>query len=92
MLGLSDRGVEKFLPLLDCRGSKSSIDRDVGAAGQRAQDLHRQAPRMRVRVVGVDGRLQAAEDRGLETSGPGRRWRGRTGGCCSWWGSGREEG
>jgi len=67
MLGLSDRGVERFLPLLDCRGSKSSIDRDVMAAGQRAEDLHRQAPRMRVRVLGVDGTgaAMAGADRGV---------------------------
>jgi hypothetical protein len=67
MLGLSDRGVETFLPLLGCRGSKSSIDRDVMAAGERACDLHRQAPRMRVRVLGVDGTgaAMAGQDRGL---------------------------
>lgn len=67
MLGLSDRGVEKFLPLLDCRGGKSSIDRDVMAAGQRAQDLHHQAPRMRVRALGVDGTgaAMAGKDRGM---------------------------
>jgi hypothetical protein len=67
MLGLSDRAVEKFLPLLDCRGGKSSIDRDVKAAGERACDLHRQAPRLRVRVLGVDGTgaAMAGKDRGL---------------------------
>ena len=32
-----------------------SIERDVAAAGQNARELHRQAPRMRVRVLGVDG-------------------------------------
>jgi len=55
MFGLSYRDVEKFLPLLDCRGGKSSIERDVTDAGQKAQELHRQAPRMQVRVLGVDG-------------------------------------
>lgn len=55
MFGLSYRSVEKFLPLLGCRGSKSSIERDVAAAGQRAKSLHFGAPRMRVRVLGVDG-------------------------------------
>lgn len=67
MLGLSDRAVEQFLPCLDCRGGKSSIDRDVKAAGQRAGELHRQAPRMRVRVLGVDGTgaAMAGQDRGL---------------------------
>ena len=55
MFGLSYRAVEKFLPLLDCRGSKSSIERDVGQAGGQARDLHQFAPRMKVRVLGVDG-------------------------------------
>ena len=55
MLGLSYRAVERFLPLLGCRGGKSSIERDVTAAGQRAGDLHRQSPGVRVRVLGVDG-------------------------------------
>ena len=55
MFGLSYRAVEKFLPLLDCRGSKSSIERDVAAAGQKARELHFQAPVMRVRILGVDG-------------------------------------
>jgi hypothetical protein len=55
MLGLSYRSVTKFLPLLDCVGSKSSIERDVAQAGLQAQTLHHCAPRMRVRVLGVDG-------------------------------------
>jgi len=55
MFGLSYRSVEKFLPFLDCIGSKSSIERDVAAAGQKAGGLHFAAPRMRVRVLGVDG-------------------------------------
>ncbi len=55
MFGLSYRAVEKFLPLLECQGSKSGIERDVRAAGQQARELHRQAPRMQVRVLGADG-------------------------------------
>ena len=55
VLGLSYRQVEKFLPLLDCKGSKSSIERDVATAGQKAKALHTQAPRMKVKVLGVDG-------------------------------------
>lgn len=55
MLGLSCRGVAQFLPCLDCRGSKSSIERDVALAGQKAAALHLAAPRLRVRVLGVDG-------------------------------------
>ncbi len=67
MLGLSYRGVERFLPLLDCRGGKSSVERDVEEAGQRSRDLHDQAPRMHFRVVGVDGTgaAMAGKDRGL---------------------------
>jgi transposase-like protein len=55
MFGLSCRSVEKFLPLLDCRGSKSSVERDISGVGQKARELHFSAPRMRVRVLGVDG-------------------------------------
>lgn len=55
MFGLSYRAVEKFLPLLGCIGSKSSIERDVALAGQKAKKLHFSAPRMRVRILGVDG-------------------------------------
>jgi hypothetical protein len=54
-LGPSYRSVEKFLPLSDCRGGKSSIERDVAAAGEQAQELHRQAPPVRVQVLWVDG-------------------------------------
>jgi len=55
MFGLSYRQVEKFLPLLDCREGKSSIERDVTEAGRKACDLHSQGPPVRVRVLGVDG-------------------------------------
>jgi len=55
MLGLSYRSVEKFLPLLDCIGGKSSIERDVASAGQKAKRLHFGAPGIRVRILGVDG-------------------------------------
>jgi transposase-like protein len=55
MFGLSYRCVEKFLPLLDCRGNKSTIERDVAQAGQKAKALHFNAPATRVRVLGVDG-------------------------------------
>ena len=55
MLGLSYRAVEQFLPCLECCGSKSSIERDVAEAGQKAREFHLSAPRMRVRVLGVDG-------------------------------------
>jgi hypothetical protein len=41
--------------MLGCSGSKSSIERDVAAAGQKAKALHLQSPRTRVRVLGVDG-------------------------------------
>ncbi len=67
MFGLSYRSVAKFLPLLECRGSKSSIERDVTVAGGRAKELHVQAPRVRVRVLGVDGTgaALAGQDRGV---------------------------
>ena len=55
MLGLSYRAIAKFLPLLGCIGSKSTIERDVAAAGSKARHLHLSAPRMRVRILGVDG-------------------------------------
>jgi len=41
--------------MLGCSGSKSGIERDVAAAGQKAKTLHLQSPRTRVRVLGVDG-------------------------------------
>jgi transposase-like protein len=55
MFGLSYRSVEKFLFLLDCIGGRSSIERDVAAAGQKAREFHFQAPVMHVQVLGVDG-------------------------------------
>jgi len=67
MLGLSYRAVQQFLRLLECAGGKSSIERDVAASGQKAQDLHEDAPRMKVRVLGVDGTgaAMAGRDEGL---------------------------
>lgn len=55
MLGLSYRSTAQFLGCLDCSSSKSSVERDVAAAGRQARRLHETAPRMRVRVLGVDG-------------------------------------
>jgi len=55
MLGLSCRNVAKALTLLGCKGSKSSIDRDVARAGQKAKILHFQGPRLGVNILGVDG-------------------------------------
>ena len=55
MLGLSYRAVEQFLAVLDCREGKSSVERDVAESGQKAREYHRLAPRMRVRVMGLDG-------------------------------------
>jgi hypothetical protein len=40
---------------LGCKGSKSTIERDVRASGQKAKALHQQAPRLKVRTLGVDG-------------------------------------
>ena len=55
MLGLSYRAVETFLLAFGWKGSKSSIERDVAQAGQKAKALHMQAPAMQVRILGVDG-------------------------------------
>jgi len=55
VFGLSYRSVEKFLPFLDCIGSKNTIERDVAQAGQKAGDFHFPALRTRVRFLGVDG-------------------------------------
>jgi len=55
MLGLSYRGVETFFRAAGWKGSKSSIERDVARAGQKAKALHFQGPRLRVRTLGVDG-------------------------------------
>lgn len=55
MLGLSYRSVEVFLTAFGCGSGKSSVERDVVAAGQAAQSLHACLPALRVRVLGVDG-------------------------------------
>ena len=53
--GLSYRRAAVFLGLLGWPSSKSSIERDVAAAGQAAARLHRCARQLQVRVLGVDG-------------------------------------
>lgn len=55
MLGLSYRGVEQFLTMFGCLGSKSTIERDLARSGQKAKALHIQSMRMGVQVLGVDG-------------------------------------
>jgi len=55
MLGLSYRSVACFCGSLEWRTSKSAVERDVRDAGQNAKALHEEAPKMRVRVLGVDG-------------------------------------
>jgi hypothetical protein len=55
MLGLSYRHSQEVLEALECPSGKSSIERDVERAGQKALALHSRAPRMQVRVLGVDG-------------------------------------
>lgn len=55
MLGLSYRSVESVLLAMECRSGKSSVERDVSEAGVKAYELHRSSPRIRVRVLGVDG-------------------------------------
>jgi hypothetical protein len=67
MLGLSHRNVEAFLACLDCPTGKSTVERDVLEAGQKAHAFHREAPRLRVRILGVDGTgdARAGVKRGL---------------------------
>jgi len=68
MLGLSYRKVETFFKTAGWKGSKSSIERDVAGAGQKARTLHLQAPRMQVRTLGVDGtgaKMAGKKDAGL---------------------------
>jgi len=55
VLGFIYRQVAKVIRAFGCKGSKSSIERDVAAAGQKARKLHLQGPRMRVNILGVDG-------------------------------------
>jgi len=68
LLGLSYRGIEAFLPCLDCQGGKSSIERDLASAGLNARAYHQSALKtLRVRVLGVDGTgvAMAGQNRGL---------------------------
>lgn|GEM_PF-6000793 len=67
MLGLSYRSVEQFLPCVGCSGGKSTIERDVCQAGQRARQCHHKAPRMKLRVLGADGTgaAMAGKDAGV---------------------------
>ncbi len=67
MLGLSYRSVACFCGSLEWRTSKSAVERDVRDAGGRAKALHEEAPRMQVRVLGVDGTgaKMAGEDAGM---------------------------
>ena len=55
MFGLSYRDTEKILGVLECAGSKSGLERDVTEVGLNAEAYHRLAPKVRVRVLGVDG-------------------------------------
>lgn len=67
MLGLSYRSVACFCNSLEWRTSKSAVERDVRDAGGRAQTLHEEAPRMRMRILGVDGTgaKMAGQDGGM---------------------------
>lgn len=55
VLGLSYRGVEQFLAMLGCQGSKSTIERDVAQLGQKAKALHSESLHIGLQVLGVDG-------------------------------------
>jgi len=53
--GLSCRNVSKAITLLGCKGSKSSLKRDIARAGQKVKILHFQAPRLGVNILGMAG-------------------------------------
>jgi len=55
MFGLSYRNAATFLGMLEWQGSKSALERDVAEAGHVARSYHEAAPKVRVRVLGVDG-------------------------------------
>lgn len=55
VLGLSYRGVEQFLLMLGCKGSKSTVERDVDRLGQKAKTLHTESVGLGVKILGVDG-------------------------------------
>jgi len=55
MFGLSCRQVQMILEALGCKGTKSTVERDVHTSGKRAQALHCQGPKLKVRTLGVDG-------------------------------------
>jgi transposase-like protein len=55
VLGLSYRHAARIIRAFGYKGSKSSIERDVAKAGQKARILRSQAPRLRVNILGVDG-------------------------------------
>lgn len=55
VLGLSYRGVEQFLAMLGCQGSKSTVERDVARLGQKAKALHTESLDVGFEILGVDG-------------------------------------
>ena len=55
MFGLSYRNAATFLGMLEWQASKSALERDLSEAGQAARRYHEAAPKVRVRVLGVDG-------------------------------------
>jgi hypothetical protein len=67
MFGLSYRNAEVFLECLGCPSGKSSIERDVAAAGRRSRQLHESSRGMGMRVLGVDGTgsAMAGRDEGV---------------------------
>ncbi|MCJ7620186.1 MAG: hypothetical protein MUP64_08220 [Anaerolineae bacterium] len=67
MMGLSYRRVEEALAAEGCPSGKSSVERDVKAAGEEARLRHREARQFPVRVLGVDGTgaAMAGKDAGV---------------------------
>ena len=52
MLGLGYRGVEQFLAMFGCQGSKSTIERDLARSGQKAKALYIQSMRIYRSICG----------------------------------------
>ena len=67
MLGLSYRAVEAITASLECGVGKSTVERDVAEAGQKAEELHQAGARLKIKLVSVDGTgaAMAGQNRGM---------------------------
>ena len=64
VLGLSYRNAAGAVKLLVGHGSKSTVERDVRAAGEQAQRMHAARQGRPVRILGIDGTGQRIKRRG----------------------------